>query len=146
MTTEKMTINETLYLYKEGDTNITALIVPATNCSPYSGQTIDEIQAENNNELTLLTWSQLEPKLENALSIKYPGEWKEITEDRYDEMLGCLPPEKWQTVDGVDIFRMSERQELNYTSHFAQYKGRYFSTIMQMGDNYTIIAETIKTL
>ena len=71
-------------------------------------------------------------------------EWKEITEDRYDEMLNVLPPEKWQIVDGVDIFRMSEYYTGNITEHYAALFGKYFCRKCRTSTPYSVLAAEVK--
>lgn len=69
--------------------------------------------------------------------------WAEITKDEYTEALNCLPPEKWITIRGVNIFRMCEYQNWNTTRHYAKLGGRYFMAVRQVGDNYDEIAAEV---
>ena len=68
----------------------------------------------------------------------------EISEARYHEMLGCLPPEKWETVDGVNIFRLCEYTSGNYTRHFMRYQNRFFETTTHTGLPYEVLAKETK--
>lgn len=70
--------------------------------------------------------------------------WKEITEERYDEMLNVLPPEKWQTVDGVNIFRISEYYSGNITDHYAALFGKYFYRTCRTTTPYSVLAAEVK--
>jgi len=70
----------------------------------------------------------------------------EITEDEYTEMLECLPPEKWQTVDDVNIFRMSEYTMGNITGHYASYEGKYYMALRRTTVDYAEIAKEIKSI
>ena len=71
------------------------------------------------------------------------GEWEEITEEIWGEALNCLPPEKWKTVNGVNIFRMCEYYTDNLTTHYASLKGRFFKAMRRTGDSYTELAEQV---
>ena len=74
---------------------------------------------------------------------KYLSEWQEITPDRWDDMLNILPPEKWQTVAGVEIFRMSERLTGNITAHFARIGERYFEASRRTSEDYGDLAAQV---
>ena len=74
----------------------------------------------------------------------YIKPWKEITEDQYHYALEVLPPEKWQTVDGVNIFRMSEYTIGNITAHYAFYNKRYFTADRRTSDKYDKLAAEVK--
>lgn len=77
-------------------------------------------------EFALYTWEEIAPQLRAAQDGAYVAPWKEITEERFHDMLNVLPPERWERVRGVSIFRMSERTCGDITSHFAQRGQRYF--------------------
>jgi len=73
--------------------------------------------------------------------------WKEISSEKYNEMLGCLPPEKWEMVDGVDIFRLCEYSTKTTTAYYAKYseKDAYFTTVAKVaGADYKEMAEEVK--
>lgn len=77
-------------------------------------------------EFVMVPFAEAVTMLESAQDTEYLEPWKECTEERYQEMLECLPPEKWERVQGVSIFRMSEYYTSDITRHFAHYLGRYF--------------------
>ncbi len=63
------------------------------------------------------------PKIEAIWVENYNiGTYTETTEDEYDYFLECLPPEKWKTVNGVNIFRMCEYAIGSITEHFIRVK------------------------
>ncbi|MGH1472681.1 MAG: DUF1419 domain-containing protein [Cellvibrionaceae bacterium] len=49
-------------------------------------------------------------------------DWKEISEERYEELLSVLPPEKWER----GVFRMSEYTSGTITLHVVEMGGRFF--------------------
>jgi hypothetical protein len=79
-------------------------------------------------------------------SIKLIGSWVEITEDQYMEALECLPPQKWLTVDRVNIFRMSEYTTGNITAHYARTANRYFTALRRTSVSYETIAQEVKAI
>lgn len=62
----------------------------------------------------------------------------EITEERFDEMLEVLPPCRWGTVRGIEMFHVSERLTGNLVSWFARVGGRFF----EFTDDASLSAET----
>ena len=70
----------------------------------------------------------------------------EISEDKYDDALGVLPPEYWRTFDGVNIFRMMEYLTGNITAHYARYERRYFCANRRTSTAYRDIAKEVKEL
>lgn len=52
---------------------------------------------------------------------------KEITEERYQDMLEVLPPCKWTSpARGCSVFHVSERLSKNIVSWFVQVGSRFF--------------------
>ena len=69
--------------------------------------------------------------------------WQEISEDDYEYALGVLPPEKWKTVNGVNIFRWMEHTDFNLTAHFASYRGKYYKAQKRLNDDYAVMAKEV---
>lgn len=82
--------------------------------------------------------------IESNRFTKYVGPWKLITEDRYREMLGVLPPEKHLTVDGVTFFRLCEYMCGNITQHFAAYGNKYLEACRPTNVSYSSMAKDVK--
>lgn len=74
----------------------------------------------------------------------YINKWVEISEDDYMDALECLPPQKWQTVDGVNFFQMSEHTTGNITAHYAVHKGKYYTAHRRTSAKYEDLAKEIK--
>lgn len=72
--------------------------------------------------------------------------WTEITEQEWDEALGCLPPEKWKNVGGVSIFRMCEHFDFDRTSHYARLQNRCFTALLPLNSDYAELAQNISNL
>ena len=113
-------------VYIEGCTHIEAFITQDGKTE--GGLTIAAVKANKPKEKVLvLPLGEAMKLIEQAQDAEFILPWEEITEERYEEMLNVLPPEKWQTVNGVSIFRMSEYYTSNITSHFAKFSDRYFA-------------------
>lgn len=81
--------------------------------------------------LQLMTWEELEPihrQYENSLC----KPWSEITEERYYEMLECLPPGKWHDLnERFNIFHCIEAYTGSLNSHFVKDRqtGKYYEAL-----------------
>ena len=82
-------------------------------------------------------------KAEDAAYIK---PWTEITEDQWMDALEVLPPQKWQTVNGVELFRMSEYTTGNITTHYARIGERCFCANRRTSDAYEKLAAEVQAL
>ena len=72
------------------------------------------------------------------------GAWTEVTHEVWVEMLEVLPPEKWEVVDRVNIFRMSEMTKGNITAHYASYGGRCWTAHRRTSADYKVLSREIK--
>jgi hypothetical protein len=81
-----------------------------------------------------------------VLENTYIKPWIEIDKDAWYYALEVLPPVKWQTVNEVNLFRMSERQIADITAHYATYNGRYFMAYRRTSHKYADLANEIKTI
>lgn len=69
------------------------------------------------------------------------GEPEEIAADKFNEMLDVLPPLRWCTIDGVEMFCMSEMYTGTYTNQYAHDKssGKYYTKMVDACDKSTWI-------
>lgn len=65
----------------------------------------------------------------------------EITEETFNDQLNVLPPIKWCTINGVEMFCMSEMFTGFYTSQYAHDKrtGKFYSKLVDLTDKATWI-------
>lgn len=72
------------------------------------GQTLAEYIAERGDIFRVVSEVELFD-LVQAYEAGLVTEPKEITLERWSDALECLPPCRWHTVEGVQLFHMSER-------------------------------------
>lgn len=84
----------------------------------------------------IMTYGEYE-KLERAKMLE--GEPEEITEDKWREMLECLPPMKWCTIGGVEMFCMSEMLSGSYTAQYARVGKKCYTKTVDAYDKTTWI-------
>jgi len=114
----------------------------------YSGELISQMMADN-PRLKKMSYDQASDLIDKEYD-KLLTPFKRTTEEHWEDMLGCLPPEKWEMVLGVSIFRMCEYYAENITSHYAKInhggKDYYFTAHRRTTCKYTDIAEEIYNL
>jgi hypothetical protein len=104
---------------------------------------LNERREVGSPEFQIMPFDEALPIMEEAKKSKYCGDWREITEEAWWEALEVLPPEKWQTVRGVEIFRMCEYLSGNITAHYAKLRGKFFSRNCSTSENYEDLAEQV---
>ena len=75
---------------------------------------------------------------------------KEITAERFDEMLNILPPMAWKRSDAFDqkfnripeTFMLSERVDEKHALQFAALDGRFYQKTVDLSDRSTWITGT----
>ena len=74
------------------------------------------------------------------------GEPEEITAECFNEMFNILPPLKWCTLDGVEMFCISEMYTETYTNQYAYDKksGKYYTKMVDICDKSTWINNYLK--
>lgn len=110
--------------YVPGARNIIA-IQGKDGLSTYSKQTHEEIIAENPGA-QLLTYEEIEPMISAAEVAAYVAPVEETTRAKFWEMLEILPPMRWTTVRGVEMFRICEATCGNIRAIYARLGNRYF--------------------
>lgn len=131
-------------IYKDGATNIQTGVTNGL-CDYSHGLTVEQYLAEKGEGYSCILFDAALKKIDAINDNTLIGAWKEIDEERFMDMLECLPPEKWkQKGFGVEIFRMSEYYTDNITSHFVCYKPigdkkRYFEAYRRTSTSYDSI-------
>ena len=97
----------------------------------YTGLTVEEYNSRWNVEAEVFDLDIASKMVEDACDKKYLRGWEEITEERYDEMLGVLPPEAWTVFNGLVIWRICEWTHYNITDHYAQYDGKFYGSCLR---------------
>ena len=138
-------------IYKPGEHNIQSTThvdkdgVERVNFT--GGKTLDEYMAAKAGQgFEVMPYDMAAPMMEAAQLAEYCKPWQEITKEQWWDMLEVLPPEKWQTVNGVEIFRICEYTSGTITGHYARLGDRYFSANRDIRTDYADIAGEIASL
>jgi hypothetical protein len=140
-------------IYQSGKTNIETACLASegeTLKSPYSGETFAALITELNDKreagspaFQIMPLDESMQLMLGEMKAKYCSDWQEITEKEWFENLEVLPPEKWETVRGVNIFRMCEYLTGNITAHFANLHGKFFTRNCSTRETYEELAEQV---
>ena len=69
---------------------------------------------------------------------------KEVTEEQFNDALDVLPPLKWCTIDGIEMFCISEMTDGTYTAQYARTPdGKYYCATVDVMDKSTWINNRI---
>ena len=79
---------------------------------------------------SILTWEEVE-KLSEDHNNSLCGDWKEITENQFEEMLNVLPPLRWENGG----FFMCEMWTDDVTGFYQQIGDRYFTSYQRLSYN-----------
>jgi len=119
--------------------------------SAWIGCMVDDVDAEKLRELRAagyieITLDAATDAIEKINREDYASKpWTEISQERYEEMLYCLPPEKRERCGDISIFRMCEYLIGPYTAHFIGIRGRYFeATRSVVGSNYRSMIDEVE--
>jgi len=125
---------EQLVVYEKGSSGIVTNLTDDLKCI-YDGKQYDETDER------IMSFDKAIVFINNIDDFKYIKDWKEITEERWDEMLNVLPPERWETIKNVEIFAMSEIMTSDITGFYICYKKKYYTTYRRLRFSNTIIVD-----
>jgi len=141
-----------LCIYQPGKTHV----VTASRETPprnLDGETFEAVLARLNSNLKdgepvfqVLTIDDAADQIEEINRVQYCEPWKEIDEETWWDALEVLPPEKWQTVGGVELFRMMEYLTGSITAHYARLGSRYFTKNACISTPYAQLAAEVAAL
>lgn len=94
-------------------------------------------------EFEILPMEEALALIEQAQLDAYETNWQPVSEDYWNDHLDILPPEKWETVRGVEIFRMCEYLAGNITEHLARIGNQCFSRNCSTRIPYETLAKEI---
>lgn len=136
-------------IYQEGRSNIVSACCAEDGevlKSPYGGELFEDLVAELNAkreagspEYQIMKMDDAMPLIEASQKAKYCKPWVEITKEEYWDALECLPPEKWETLNCIEFFRMSETLTGNITAHYAKTGTRYFTANRERQKDYAAL-------
>ena len=102
-----------------------------------------QLENAKKREYKVVTWNEYEALKRKRYIVD--GEIKEVTEEQFNDALDVLPPLKWCTIDGIEMFCISEMTDSTYTAQYAHNKhnGKYYCATVDVMDKSTWINNRI---
>ena len=107
----------------------------------YSDETADDLKAQGYEILDSPGFKALWSEQWELYKSVICGNWKEITAERYNDMLDSLPPLKW-TNGG---FFLSEMYNEDISSFFQKWYGKYYESMQSINSPRSDILSELKT-
>ena len=144
-------------LYKKGEMHIQSHLIPCGKVGAfcqgsrvaYTSHSVESFrQARPELKLEVVTLESACDAIQAINRETYCKPWKRTTESNFYDMLEVLFPDEWETVDGVEIFRMSEALTGNISGHYARHGDKYWQANRETGKKgyFKAIAAEIKKL
>lgn len=108
--------------------SVQSVMTPAGKVAYTKGLSLDEYAAECGFPLRVVEDDEFD-KLMAAYVASRVTQPVEITAEQYDDMLNVLPPCRWNRINGVESFFVSERITANLVNWYATTGGRYFGFV-----------------
>lgn len=89
------------------------------------GLTVEQYEQDRGVKLRIIDEDEL-MELERAYIDSRVTEPKPVTEEKWWDALEVLPPCRWKTVKGVELFHISERITADLVDWYARVGDRYF--------------------
>lgn len=136
---------EQLVIYKLGETHLQTTIT--NGYADYTnGKRPEAYLDELGPGYACLPIDQALELIEKAEEKKYIKAWKEITINQWEYWLEVLPPVKWKTIDGVNLFRISEHMTGNIVLHCARIGKRCFEAYRRTSNSYKALAAEVRVI
>ncbi|MGZ9736572.1 hypothetical protein [Flavobacterium sp. GNP002] len=105
--------------------------------------TFDQYNEKNGGKFTELNEEQVDALFaEHRNSLI--SEFSEITEERYNDLLECLPPKRWHTHKGAQIFYMCEAHMDDLYTCCIGYNGNFFSALRPIREESESLLSEVK--
>ena len=115
----------------------------------YSKMTVEEYKATLDPDVVIIPYDEA-IQLIRKENDKMCGPWEPTSKRDYDEAFCCMPPENYQNLYGVEIFRCCEYMTDNITRHYVcvekSRRGKYYSAYRRTSTSYLEIVKEVKAL
>ena len=135
-----------LWVYKKGDTGVLTILPDGKQC-PYSKKSREDF--EGLLDIVIDTPDNIMLLIKESMRLRFLCDpWKKITEKDWDTALGDVPPERWCTVNAVEIFRSGEPTYGTISMQYAHdYESdTYWCNYRELFCKYEDIAKEIKEI
>lgn len=92
----------------------------------YSKRTLDQFKDECGPNVSIMEFDEGYALYQAAQEAKYIGPVKQITQERFEYLLECLPPVNWIRINGTESFKFMERLSGDITYIVARIGGGFY--------------------
>lgn len=107
-----------------------------------NGLTFEQYNEQNGGNLKIATSEEIDTLFQTYTETLI-SDFEEITEEKFYYMLECLPPCRWHTHKGVELFYISEAYTSNLHSFGAKLNGKYYSATRRNNEPSESLAEAV---
>jgi hypothetical protein len=112
----------------------------------YSELSFDEYNKSRGGNLLALSWDDYYDNWYRPSQLKLQGDWKETTEEKYDDMLGAVPPHKPRSIGGFSTFFCGEATTGTLHQMFAYKSDRYWTALRDVNSSIESLEKELNTL
>lgn len=120
--------------------HVQSVLKPDGTVAYTDGLTVEQYQAARGFPVRVIEDEELDALIE-AHTASLITEPREITEEEWHDALNVLPPCRWRTVSGVELFHISERLTADLVAWYARIGDRFVTFTDRAGANMQTLAE-----
>ena len=102
----------------------------------------EQYNEKHGGNLKVATEKEIEIIIDN-FNNSLIDDFKEITEEKFYDLLECLPPKRWHTHEKVEIFFICEAYTADLHTCCVSYKGKHFSALRSIREESQSIATAV---
>jgi hypothetical protein len=107
-----------------------------------NGLTFEQYNEQKGGNLKLATSEEIDILFQTHTE-SLISDFEEVTEESFYDGLECLPPCRWHTHKGVEMFYISEAYTDNLHTFYAQLNGKYYSATRRNNEPSESLAEAV---
>lgn len=138
--------------WRDGARNITDVVHPVTGGGGYSGLSREELDAREGGPHRVVTWEEAAALVAEADRVRYCTGAQEVTQERADDALNCLPPFRWSrsahrsvSASSWEAFAVGEPLTDTLRTWFVRLGRRWFEITEDRSVSYEELIAAVKS-
>ena len=141
-------MNITHVFFNPATGRITDIEHPTLRCGGYSGLTAAQLDEREGISHLLLTWEEAAAQVHDADRVRYCKPAVEVSQERADEALNCLPPFRWtrQSIHASswEAFALGEPLTDRLATWFVRLGHRWFELVEDRMVSYEALVAAVR--
>ena len=100
----------------------------------YSEETFEQYNKRKGGELIVVKWEQLRDNYLAPLVKTMQKDWKETTEENFQDALNCLPPHRWTRGTNSEFFVLGEEYGYGLGCFYVRIEDKYYNALRPMNE------------